>query len=208
MHARNPSVKIHIIEDYTKALLERLRVGALDFVAGAPAATPRQIEEFNQEVLGETTDVIFARASHPLTRRTKVAVSDLQEFTWLITSDLGEAYETVLETFVDEGVPPPSRVIWCDGTGTGIALLLNNDYLILVSPLMMASLIEAKLVVRIDVDRPYRLRKLSLWTRKSTTLSPVAVALISDIHVAFHKSAPTKDNLPPDKKPPRKRRTG
>ena len=189
MHARSPSVKIHVLEDYTKTLLERLRAGTLDFVAGAPAAHPSQIEEFAQEILGETTDVVFVRSKHPLARRKKVQVSDLQEYTWLIPSDLGETYETVLETFVDEGVPPPNRVIWCDGTGTGFALLLNNDYLILVSPLMMAALIEAKLVVRLDVDRPYRQRKLSLWTRKITTLSPVAAALISDMRAAFLKNA-------------------
>lgn len=193
MHARNPGVKLYVTEDYTQPLLDRLEAGTLDFVASAPAATPAQRAGISQEVLGETHDVVFARASHPLARKKNVAISDLQGYTWLVPTDLGEVYETVLETFIDEGVPPPGSLIWCDGTATGIGLLLHNDYLILVAPDMVASLREAGLVVQINVERPFRKRRLSLWTRTHAANSPAVEALMNDMRLAADQVGPVRE---------------
>lgn len=207
MHKRNPGVKIHIVEDYTRPLLERLESGELDFVASAPAINPPVGSEIVQEVLGDTHDVVFARASHPLAKRKELPVSELQAYTWLVPSDIGEVYETVLETFIDEGVPPPSRLIWCDGTGTGIALLLNNDYLILVAPAMVASFRDAGLVVQLNVPRPRRKRRMCLWTRKNGVPSPAAVALISDVRLAAQQIVAPSATAPIPRRGPGSRRS-
>ena len=78
-HRTRPEIRIAIIEDYSEVLLDRLAEGDIDFIAGAD--TGSQGSNLERFPLYIAHDIVVARAAHPLARKRKITLRDLQPFT-------------------------------------------------------------------------------------------------------------------------------
>lgn len=175
LHTRSPKLRITLTEGYTEQLLTLLAEGQLDLVAGAPPASSHGVPGIECTRLYTSNDVVLVRAEHPLVRREgKISVADLVDFTWLIGPYRADMYEAICAAFVDNQLPPPTQIIWSDAIATGLALLLSNDYVILVAEDILSPLVDAGLFVILKVDRPSLTRQASLFTRTGALLSPAA----------------------------------
>ncbi len=189
LHRRSPQLRITLSEGYTEHLLIQLLEGRLDLVAGAPPASMHGATGIEERRLYTSTDVVLARASHPLARKKgKLKVSDLVGFSWLVGPSRADMYEAICSAFVEEDLEPPRHIIWSDAIATGLALLLRNDYPILAAEDILLPLIEAKLLAKIDVDRPTLARQATLFYRQNATLTPAAELFANAIVEASKRS--------------------
>src|SRR5690606_2026470 len=84
VHSTRPGIRIHLIEGYSEALMQRLLVGELDFLASG--TVDYQIPEpLIHELLYTSTDVVAARPGHPLAGRQDLTLADLTAETWVIS---------------------------------------------------------------------------------------------------------------------------
>jgi DNA-binding transcriptional LysR family regulator len=181
---RSPQITVWITENYTQFLLDQLQEGKLDFVAGTQPAGWRETPDLEQEYMFETRDVVFARAAHPLAGRKKLKIADFQGFAWIIGRNVPETYEAVCSAFLEKGLPPPKHFIYSDAIATGIGLMMLNDYLHFAAPDLLDFAVDSGLVVKLEIERPQRVRRASIWFRKNGIMSPAAAALLNEIRTA------------------------
>lgn len=178
-HRARPEVTISIIEDYSEMLLDRLTEGEIDFIAGADTTRPGDVLE--RFPLYTAEDIVIARASHPLARRRKLALRDLQPFTWMAPRSRPIDATIIAEAFRKQELEPPSRFIWTDARHVGMDLLLGDDYLFMTSPAMVTVSLRQKSIVALNIPVPTVERRAGLIFREETKLNPSAMALMDDI---------------------------
>jgi DNA-binding transcriptional LysR family regulator len=181
---KTPEITVWITEAYTHLLLEQLMEGKLDFVAGTQPTGWRDDPDLEQEFVFETRDAVFARISHPLARRGKLKIADLQGYTWIIGPNMAETYDAVCSAFLAHSLPPPKRFIYSDAVATGIGLMMRNDYLHFSTPDLLDFAVASGSIVKLAIDTPQRSRRASIWVRRHRVLSPAAAALLDEIRVA------------------------
>ena len=186
---RSPEITIWITENYTQSLLEQLLEGKLDFVAGTQPAAWRESSDLVQEFIFETRDVVFARSSHPLAGRKRLKIGDLQGYTWIIGPHMPDTYGAVCSAFLEKDLPPPRRFVYCDAIASGLGLMLLNNYLHFATPDLLDFAVTSKLVVKLEIEKPQRLRRASIWFRKHGILSPAATALLEEVRTVSLESA-------------------
>lgn len=134
MAAERPDVKIALIENYTDRLIERMRGGELDLIAGAPVTGVDYADSLKQHVLFETTDVIVARAKHPLAKLKQVSLQDMQPYPWVVPYARRDAHDAIVKCYIQADLEPPKSFIFSDAPTLGQALIQSHDYLFLAPP--------------------------------------------------------------------------
>jgi molybdate transport repressor ModE-like protein len=181
---RSPQITVWITENYSQFLLEQLLEAKLDFVVGTQPAAWRQNSDLEQEFMFESSDVVFARASHPLAERKKLKIADLQGFPWIIGPNMPETYEVVCSAFLEKGLQPPKHFIYSDAIATGLGLMMRNDYLHFSTPDLLDFAVVCGLVVKLKIEKPHRIRRACIWFRKNGILSPAAALLLDEMRAA------------------------
>jgi DNA-binding transcriptional LysR family regulator len=181
-HSMRPEIRINVIEGYSELLLERLREGEFDFVAGGIGGLQLP-EDLEQELLYSSDDVVIARANHPLARQENVRLQQLSEYTWMVPYARSSDLEVILDTFSNEHIELPKRFIGTDAYMLGMNLILSNDFLIMVPPAMVHHSLQGKSAVlcRIDIDRPTVRRHARLIYPANRPMSPAAHALFEEV---------------------------
>lgn len=134
MAAERPDVQIALIENYTDRLIERMRGGEIDLIAGAPVTGLEYADTLKQHVLFETTDVIVARRKHPLAAHKQVSLEDMQRFPWVVPYARRDAHDAIVKTYLQANLEPPKSFIFSDAPTLGQALIQSHDFLFLGPP--------------------------------------------------------------------------
>lgn len=184
-HSARPEVDITMVEGYSQILLERLVHGELDFVAGAEVDIGE--EGLASFPLYTVSDIVIARAGHPLARRRKLSLRDLMPYMWLAPHSRREDAQVIRNAFRNAGLDPPSRFLWTDAAIVGLELLLRSDYLFMTSPSMVTSALEERVIARLDVREPTVVRRAGLLYREATRLNPAAMELMERIREKAHE---------------------
>jgi DNA-binding transcriptional LysR family regulator len=181
-HSMRPEIRINVIEGYSELLLERLREGEFDFVAGGIGGLQLP-EDLEQELLYSSDDIVVARANHPLAGQKNVSLKQLSEYTWMVPYARSSDLEVILDTFSNEHIELPKRFIGTDAYMLGMNLILSNDFLIMVQPAMVHHSLQGKSAVlcRIDIDRPTVRRHARLIYPANRPMSPAAHALFEEV---------------------------
>lgn len=127
-----PHAKIRIVEGPYGELLAALRQGDIDMLIGAlrdPAGTPDVVQTplFADELS------IVARAGHPLGQRADPTLTDLAEYPWVVNPPGAPIRSKWEAMFRDAGVEPPALRIECGSILVIRGLLLEGDWLALLS---------------------------------------------------------------------------
>lgn len=178
LRAEAPDVRIVVIEGYVHSLLERLDHGELDLVAGAPDSTRVRRRDLQHTFLYVARDVIVARRQHPLARRRKVTLEDMQRFVWMLPYARSDGSEAMVRAYTEQGLRPPEHIIYSDTATVGLELLASDDYLLMVTPdLIWPTPGPVSPFVVLNAEQPTVERQACLMHRNDRSLSAMTQRL-------------------------------
>lgn len=167
-HARYPEIVIRVIEGSHTELVGPLRDGEIDMMVGALRPVERE-DTLIQTPLFQDRPVILARAGHPLARLSGPMTADaLLAYPW-ITAAAGTPLRAQWQAmFKATGATPPVVPIECGAVIMVRQMLLQSDFLTLLSPDQLAVELEARWLVKIadapgDVTRTIGVTTRSDW---------------------------------------------
>lgn len=140
-HRAHPEIAIAIAEGSWAELIEPLRDGDLDLLIGA-LRDPSPGDDVKQTPMFEDRLVILGRKRHPLSG-TRPDISDLARYPWTIAAKgvpLRAQWERI---FAGTGVAIPDVPVECGSVITIRQILMDSDFLTLLSPDQVAVELEA-----------------------------------------------------------------
>ena len=185
LHSMRPEIRINLIEGYSELLLERLREGEFDFVAGGTGGL-HPPDDLAHELLYSSNDVVVARTGHPLAGRKNLQLTDLQDYTWLVPYSRTSDLNVIVDTFVAERLDPPKRIIGTDAYMVGTNLMMTNDFLFMTTPGLIGRQFAGStgLLEVLDIDRPTVRRHAHLIYSAERPMGPAATVLLQEVRDA------------------------
>lgn len=164
-HAAHPDVQIDIVDGPHAELMEQLRDGDLDFLIGA-LRFPEPGRDVEQKRLFDDHLVVAARSGHPLAGRADpLSWRELARYPWVIARHGTPMHRLWEKLFRDAGVDPPAAPVTCASVLAIRALLLDGDYLTLLSPDQIARDVESGLITPIGRPLPGTSRPIGITMR-------------------------------------------
>ncbi|MEH7847266.1 LysR family transcriptional regulator [Rhizobium laguerreae] len=127
-----PMASVNVVEGPYVELLARLREGEMDLLIGA-MRNPPPVKDIAQEPLFIDDPVIVGRAGHPLLAEPGFPFSRLLDFPWVIPATGAPVRYRWEEMFKDHGLEPPRLRIECGSVLVVRGLMLEDDWLTLMS---------------------------------------------------------------------------
>jgi DNA-binding transcriptional LysR family regulator len=177
-----PEIRVNLIEGYSEALRHRLYDGEFDFIAAGVSAY-ELMNGFQREMIYSADDVVVVRPEHPLARRRRLKLADLQGYPWLVPYSRATDLNVIVEAFVAEDLEPPRAIVGSDAYRIGMHLLLASDLLVMVSPALIGpELRRSPPTLRtLPIDRPTVRRNASLVYPSERPMSMPARLLLDAI---------------------------
>ena len=175
----HPLFRIAIAEGSWAELIEPLRDGDLDLLIGA-LRDPSPGDDLVQTPLFEDRPVILGRKGHPLSGAMP-SIGAFARFPWAIAPPGAPLRGQWERLFRDAGVDPPDVPVECGSVITIRQILLDSDFLTLLSPDQVAVELEAGWLAKI-CDAPGGLtRTIGLTTRSGWRPTAMQQAFVDQI---------------------------
>lgn len=192
----NSEAQIEVVEGPYPELLNNLRHGELDILVGA-LRDPLPVTDVTQEGLFSDEPVIVARAGHPLAGR-QLEFQNLLDYPWIISANGTPGRSRWEQMFTSRGLQPPDLRIECGSLLVIRGLILEGDWLTLLSPDQFLFEARAGLLTRIaDVGQALQ-RKIGITTRsdwRPTAVQGAFVEIFRQVCREWERSRP-KDEVP------------
>ena len=145
-HKLYPEVDISVVEGSHAEMVGPLRDGEIDLLLGAlrDNASP----DLKQSELFVDRPVVLGRSGHPL-GTSQPAIGTLAAFPWILPPAEAPLRQHWQNMFAGSGVDPPRVAIECGSVLVIRQLLMQDDYLTLLSPAQVAVELEAGWLARI-----------------------------------------------------------
>lgn len=185
IYRESASTQVDIVEGSFTELSELLRDGRIDLMIGAlrdpcPA-------EFAQLPLFADRLTVAARSGHPLTALSTVSASQLADYPWIVGrkgSPLRGHWERMFER---AGLGYPRAPIECGSVLAIRGILIETDFLTLLSPDQIALELGCGLLARVEAEIPPHTRSIGAITRSDwhpTRLQRQFLAILTGISEA------------------------
>lgn len=176
----HPEVRINIVEGSFHELIEPLRDGELDLMIGA-LRDPSPGEDVMQQPLFTDRPVVLGRVGHPL-QASSATVANLSRYPWTVPS-LGTPLRTQWEKmFVDANVAIPNVPIECGSVITIRQMLIESDFLTLLSPDQVAVELEAGWLTKIADTPEGLMRIIGITTRSGWRPTGMQSAFVQSLY--------------------------
>lgn len=163
-HRLHPDVRINIVEGAFGDLIEPLRDGEIDIMIGA-LRDPAPGADVEQRALFNDKPVVIGRVKHPLSK-SRPTIKELGQYPW-ISGAVGTPLRGMWEhMFVGAGTNLPPVPIECGSVMTIRQILMESDFLALLSPDQVAVEIEVGWLTKI-ADTPDSLTRTIGMTVRS-----------------------------------------
>ncbi|MCE4373121.1 LysR substrate-binding domain-containing protein [Xanthomonas hortorum] len=159
----HPGASVNVVEGPYAELLAHLRDGELDLLIGA-LREPLPVRDVLQEPLFDDEPVIVARSGHPLAGQA-YAFAQLLEYPWVIATTGTPVRARWEQMFRDQGIEPPALRIECGAELTIRGLLLEDDWLTLMSRDQFLFERRAGLLCEIGATGPQLRRQIGMTLR-------------------------------------------
>jgi LysR family transcriptional regulator, regulator for genes of the gallate degradation pathway len=175
----NPDVRINIVEGSFQELIEPLRDGELDLIIGA-LRDPSPGNDVVQQPLFDDRPVVLGRVGHPLGQR-PATIADLALFPWTLPAPSAPLRMQWEKMFADANVQPPNVPIECGSVITIRQILIDSDFLTLLSPDQVKMELEAGWLTKI-ADTPDGLtRNIGITTRHGWRPTGMQLAFMTSL---------------------------
>lgn len=180
-NAGHPEVEVVIVEGSHGELTEPLRDGSIDFMIGALREPPPG-PDLSQRALFEDQVIMLARAEHPLAGASSLpALADLARYPWIVPSP-GAPLRTGFEAmFRAAGLTPPIVPIECGSVMIIREILMQTDFLTLLSPDQVSVERQAGWLVSLGEPPGHFARMIGITTRAQWRPSPAQAAFIAEL---------------------------
>lgn len=161
-HALHPETEVSIMEGSYAELVGPLRNGEVGMLIGAlrgEAAAP----DLKEYPLFDDEPVVIARAGHPLSGARR-ALADVVPYPWVMPNAGAPVRKSWEDLFVAAGLPAPDVPMECGSVIIIRQLLMEGDFLTLLSENQVGLELEAGRLTRIDVPVGIR-RSIGLTVR-------------------------------------------
>lgn len=177
-HKRWPQVEFSIAEGAHAELIGPLRDGEIDMTVGA-LRDPAPGVDLVQLPLFEDHPVVVARPGHPIAVRPgRWRMDDLAQYPWIMPAEGTPLRALWQRMFALAGVPLPRVPIECGSVITIRELLLQGDFLTLLSPDQVAVEIKAGWLIQLGVARQELGRMIGVTTRADWRPTPMQSAFL------------------------------
>lgn len=168
-----PNVHVTAIVESSAILYPMVLKGELDFVVSAPPSWFKTDPELRQDRLFADADLLIGRWDHPLAKKSNIKLADLSRYPWLVSAQIGEAWQRFCRGFVAEGSDPPRQLVRTDSIALAKELMFSGDYLCLLSNDTVARELAEKRLVRIEAPWPAEPRTAYITYRRKAQFTPV-----------------------------------
>ncbi len=178
--AREPAVRLVIVDGTFEALVQQLRRAEVDFIVGALRSSPPS-DDVTQEVLFDDRLAVIVRGGHPLAqpknKRRKLAWADLQNASWVLPMPDTPAETALTQMLRAAGLPFPADQVRANSAMMMLAMLATSDRLALMSPRQVAREIQAGLLTVLPLQAQHVDRRIGLMQRNNYLPTPAAALL-------------------------------
>ncbi len=187
-----PRIQVSLIGGLTDTLIEQLRRGKIDFVAGVATPDWQIDKELITENLFTVPTVVIAGRQHPLAGRTDLTLKDLAEYPWIVSSPrVGETGPLpLIDIFVNAGIKPPQKLVYSNAISGAMGLLITGNFLSLtvtrsVPPTILSPTRHSSTpLIWLNFDWPMPPIMACLTYRAGVTLARPAQLLADEIKIA------------------------
>ncbi|WP_336618952.1 LysR substrate-binding domain-containing protein [Stenotrophomonas sp. PS02289] len=159
-----PGATVNVVEGPFSEVLADLREGSLDLLVGAMRDLSA-VRDVVQEGLFDDDPVIVGRAGHPLAGRKTLTFDHLLRYPWVIPATGAPVRARWERMFRDNGHAPPVLRIECGSLVITRGLLLEDDWLTLMSRDQFLFERRAGLLVELGLAGEALRRRIGLTTR-------------------------------------------
>lgn len=179
---RYPKVRMGIAEGSRAELVEPLRHGVLDMMIGA-LRDPLLEEDLVQVPLFEDVPAVIAKAGHPLAG-TDPDQARLARYGWVVPPRGAPLRDSFERYFADAGVEPPAVPVESGSVMMLRQILIDSDFLTLLSPDQVTVELEAGWLVQLDTLSSGLGRTIGLTCRASWRPTEVQRTFIEELVAA------------------------
>jgi len=181
-HAQHPDVRIAITEGAFGELIEPLRDGDLDLIVGA-VRDPAPGKDVEQVPLFFDHPAIIGRKDHPLAN-SQPTMAELANFPWVVPPQGTPLYGQWRAMFEHANISLPEVPIECGSVIVIRQLLINSDFLTMLSPDQVAVELTAELLCKIADAPTWLTRTIGITTRAGWRPTPMQAAFIEHLRIA------------------------
>ncbi|MFC5478264.1 LysR family transcriptional regulator [Massilia suwonensis] len=176
---RHPRLQVSSLESPYGELTAGLLGGRIDFIVGALRSNPG--DAFSAEPLFEDKAALVARAGHPLARKKKLTLADLEGYPWVLSRPGAPLRESLVQFFERQGMAPPQPTVETGDLALLRGLLMSSDMLTVLSAHQLHYEVATGQLAVLPFEMPGLERSIGVMTRKGTHLAPGARALIDEL---------------------------
>ncbi len=200
---KHPRITVSIAAGFSQDLKRDLLEGKLDGVVAAPDQEWRSDRDLIIEELYTTKLYIVCSAKHPLANRKSVTLENLQNYPWVFPRHPALNHQTVTSIYLEEGLAPPAKFIFCDNINAGQALIVLGEYVIPGYVQLNEMLLEHNILTILPIDVDFGVRSAYLAYRRNAVLNKATLTLFDYLRDAakivrdkpgYYDSTPVIDN--------------
>ncbi|MCH8861006.1 MAG: LysR family transcriptional regulator [Proteobacteria bacterium] len=185
--SEHPQLDIFTRDGPYDVLEVALRSGDLDFILGA--LRPKEtMADLDTEPLFELRLSVIARKGHPLSRKKKLSVADLDPLCWVLPPKNTPSRILFDGVMAEAGIDTPAHCIETSSLATIRGLLMDSDRVALLSRHQIHYDEEYGLLARLPIDLDQTYRPIGITMRARSTLSPAAQLFLDHIRVVARET--------------------
>jgi len=171
LEQRHPQMIVSVEMDTSRPLVNKLLEGRLDIVIGR-ILDPDTAHMLAFEVLAEEPHSLIARVGHPLSRRHRLGIEDLVDFTWVLPLRESILRERLNAMFLHRGLRLPARVVETSSVPMITNLLRRSDMLVALPEDLVRPYCDAGMLCVLPINLNVRMDAFGIITRRGYALSP------------------------------------
>jgi len=162
-HEIHPEAGVTIVEGSFTEIVGPLRAGEIDLVLGA--LRDHEGSDLEQRPLFVDRPIIVGRHSHPLARVGEPTSAQLAQYPWIVASEGTPLRDRWRHLFGDRADGPPNVALESGSVIIARQLLIDDDFLTLLSPDQVAIDIESGTLAQIGTAREGLSRTIGMISR-------------------------------------------
>ena len=181
--AARPAIRINVVSTSFLDLVEKLKVGDIDFAFGFLGAT-EQTPDVNIEELVDSHSRVVARAGHPLLAQDNVGVDDLSRSRWAMLN--GEGFQrNFLNFFYVRGQIIPAQSLKTDSIALLKRVVMGSDLLTILPVAAVGHEINEGALTTLPCETPAEYARVGFLFRVESLVTPQMQLLIDLIRAAI-----------------------
>jgi DNA-binding transcriptional LysR family regulator len=182
-----PKVTLTVTVGDNDVLVPALRTGELDLIVGAIPTAP--LADLVQEHLFDDEFVVYASATHRLSSRKQLTITDLAQERWATPAANTLAWQKLHRAFEDTGLAPPKVAMVAVSISLKLRIVALTDLLGLTSRRVLREATRNLPLAELRVEELTWIRHAGISHRKDGYLSPAARRFIELVKSASREIA-------------------